>query len=204
MLVLRTSRSGGRSFNGFQWPESGPVEAPDWDPEPRCGHGLHGLAEGRGEWWMLDWAPDAVWQVVEVNDASVVDLGDKIKFPRGNVIYSGDRDGAFKLLAGDKDVREWVCEDPSRAYGYALYVDKEPRDDTRAAACVGPKWAYAYADNMDEKPRDYTRAAACLDPEWAYTYALNVDEKPRDDTRAAACGDPEWENAYNVKLHGKH
>jgi len=33
----------GVSYDGFQWGGRGEwTIAPDWDPEPKCGHGLHG------------------------------------------------------------------------------------------------------------------------------------------------------------------
>ena len=85
------------SRGGFRWPESGPVSAPDWDPEPRCGGGLHGLLWGCGDGVLLDWSPDAKWLVVEVADR-IVDLGGKVKFPRGCVVYCGDRKSATDYL----------------------------------------------------------------------------------------------------------
>ena len=40
--MLRRS-NGGKSYNDFQWNPVGEwTEAPDWDPSPRCGGGLHG------------------------------------------------------------------------------------------------------------------------------------------------------------------
>lgn len=49
VLVLRVCDVDGKSHGGFQWPESGPVAAPDWNPEPRCGGGLHGWLWGEGD-----------------------------------------------------------------------------------------------------------------------------------------------------------
>ena len=43
VLVLRVCAPDMTSRNGFTWPTSGPVSAPDWIPEPECGHGLHRL-----------------------------------------------------------------------------------------------------------------------------------------------------------------
>lgn len=42
VLVLRTCNSDMTGYGGFKWPESGPVEAPDWNPVKSCGQGLHG------------------------------------------------------------------------------------------------------------------------------------------------------------------
>ena len=44
VLVLRTCAADMTAHNGtFTWPESGECAAPDWDPYPSCGRGLHGL-----------------------------------------------------------------------------------------------------------------------------------------------------------------
>jgi len=96
--VLRTCDADMRSYGGFRWPESGPVEAPDWSPESSCGDGLHGLRMGQGAGALLSWEADAKWLVVEVLAADVVDLGGKVKFPRGNVVFCGDQRGATDFL----------------------------------------------------------------------------------------------------------
>lgn len=97
--VLRTCDAHGQSHGGFQWPESGPVEAPDWKPTPECGRGLHGLLHGEGDSYLLNWAADARWLVVEVEVASIVDLGGKVKYPKGVVVYSGDQFHATREIA---------------------------------------------------------------------------------------------------------
>ena len=98
VLCLRTCDAARRGHGGFQWPESGLVEAPDWSPEPRCGEGLHGLLWGEGEASHLRAAADAQWLVVAVDAADIVDLGGKVKFPRGEVVYCGVRDGATTYI----------------------------------------------------------------------------------------------------------
>ena len=45
-LILRTCDANMQSHGGFQWPRSGPVAAPDWNPAPECGNGLHGFLRG--------------------------------------------------------------------------------------------------------------------------------------------------------------
>ncbi len=82
----------------FVWPREGPVSCNDWDPTPKCGHGLHGALRGEGDGRMFNWEDDAVWMVVEVESSEVVDLGGKVKFPRGNVILAGSRDEAIALM----------------------------------------------------------------------------------------------------------
>jgi hypothetical protein len=88
------------SHNRFLWPESGEVSAPDWSEEACCGFGLHGLLKGEGDGDLLNWKPDAKWLVVAVQESEVVDLGgDKVKFPRCRVVYTGDRFTATAIIA---------------------------------------------------------------------------------------------------------
>ncbi len=98
-LILRTCRADMTSHGGFVWPRSGHVAAPDWSPTPSCGGGLHGLLDGQGDGSLLSWLPDAVWLVVRP-DGPVVDLGGKVKFAAGDVLFAGDRAGALALLRG--------------------------------------------------------------------------------------------------------
>ncbi len=100
-LILRTCNADLTSHGGFQWPDNGPVEAPDWDPTPDCGHGLHGLPWGEGDGSLLNWAADARWLVVEVPTDTMVDIEGKVKFPAGTVIHCGDRLSATTYLAAD-------------------------------------------------------------------------------------------------------
>ena len=98
-LVLRTCHADMTSYNGFRWPESGPVEAPDWSPVEMYGHGLHGFKWGEGQGDLADWSPEAKWLVVEVEESTIVDLDGKVKFPRGVVVHCGDRISATAYLA---------------------------------------------------------------------------------------------------------
>jgi hypothetical protein len=97
-LVLRTCKADMTSHGGFRWPESGPVECPDFQPTAECGHGLHGLLWGEGDGGLIDWTERARWLVVEVDAATVVDLNGKVKFPRGTVVHCGDRSSATDYL----------------------------------------------------------------------------------------------------------
>ena len=46
--AIRTTDKDGRSHGGFMWPQTigAIVTAPDWNSEPVCGGGLHGLLDG--------------------------------------------------------------------------------------------------------------------------------------------------------------
>ena len=105
--VLRTCAEDGSSHNGFRWPlEVGAeVVAPDWDPTPECGHGLHGLLRGAGSGNLLCWDTGAKWLVLAVPAAECVDLTGKVKFPRARVVHVGDRSSASALL------REWYPDE---------------------------------------------------------------------------------------------
>ena len=98
-LVLRTCDANLQSYNGFQWPESGPVECPDYQPTSECGYGLHGLLWGEGDGSLLNWDQSAKWLVVRVAvDAELIDLEGKVKFRRGEVVHCGDRLSATGYL----------------------------------------------------------------------------------------------------------
>ena len=101
VLVLRTCNADLTSYDGFRWPESGPVSAPDWNCAPVCGGGLHGLLWGEGDGSLLNWNPDARWLVVRADKGSVVDLGGKVKFPRGEVMFCGARDAAAAYIVAN-------------------------------------------------------------------------------------------------------
>ena len=98
-LVLRTCNSDMTSFDGFKWPKKGAVKAPDWDPKPECGHGLHGLLHGCGDDGLLSKNPNAKWFVVKVLKGTSIDLKGKVKFPKGTVVYAGTREEAVKIIA---------------------------------------------------------------------------------------------------------
>ena len=108
MLFLKTVRSDMTAHGGFKWPPVGEVvEAPDWDPEPQCGGGLHGLPWGEGDGTLLDWSEGAVWVVFESvavdgtasdEEAVLIDNGLKAKCRRARVLYAGTKAGAIKYL----------------------------------------------------------------------------------------------------------
>jgi hypothetical protein len=87
----------------FSWPASGPVECPDWLPEPKCGNGLFGLRGGVGSVEPLQ-HKDAtrLWVVIECAVEDVVDVESngqqKCKFRAGNVVHCGARDEAVALV----------------------------------------------------------------------------------------------------------
>ena len=113
------------SRGGFKWPASGPVAAPDWNPKPACGQGLHGLLWGEGDGQLLDWTEGAKWLVVEVDASSVVDLSGKVKFPSGQVVHCGDCDSATSHLLEHDGSGKAICGAKATAgyYGTATAGD---------------------------------------------------------------------------------
>ena len=111
------------AYNGFKWPESGYVAAPDWDPSPECGRGLHGWARGEGHY--VHEYNDGKWLVVDVLDADVVHLDGKCKFRAGTVVFCGTRQGAVAYLiqtgalTANSDPA-WVCLTPGQAVQVAF------------------------------------------------------------------------------------
>ena len=96
-FLLKTVKADGTARGGFQWPldEGAEVTAPDWDPTPVCGGGLHGLLNGAGSGGLIDWSTDAVWIVAEIPDGeTVVDLDGKVKVRRCIVRHVGDKTSA--------------------------------------------------------------------------------------------------------------
>ena len=100
ILLLRTCDADMRAFGGFEWPREGHIAAPDWSPVAECGRGLHGLVHGVGDASLLTYAetPGANWLVVAADADKLVELRGKAKFPEGEVVYCGDRDGALAYL----------------------------------------------------------------------------------------------------------
>jgi hypothetical protein len=90
--ILRTCNADMTSRCEFKWPEAGVVEAPDWKPTTDCGCGLHGFLWGEGDGTLASWDIDAKWIVARVTEW--IDLGGKVKFPRAEVVFVGDRKAA--------------------------------------------------------------------------------------------------------------
>jgi hypothetical protein len=90
-LFLRTTDKDGKAHGGFQWPREvgAVVTAPDWQPTSSCGQGLHGLMDGLGDASHLSFDADAIWWIVEADDA--IDLVGKHKFASCRVVAFGPR-----------------------------------------------------------------------------------------------------------------
>jgi len=97
-LILRCCKSDGTSRNGFTWPEKGTVAAPDWEPNPECGNGLHGWLRGAGDVNCWTHNLDDLWIVAAVSESDCIDLSGKVKFPSCRVLYRGNRETAVQAV----------------------------------------------------------------------------------------------------------
>ena len=113
VLILKCINADGTSYNGFQWPESGSVMAPDWNDRPECGGGLHGwpwgLAMGDGR--EPDYR-DSRWLVLAALPRDVVDISGKCKSRLVEVIcnevgHRGYINALAKILPGQLS---WVIQ----------------------------------------------------------------------------------------------
>ena len=98
VLVLRTCNSELKSYGGFQWKEKGIVEAPDFKDTKECGNGLHGFLWGEGNVYLASWNDTDKWLVCEVNKNDIIDLGNKVKFPKCKVVFCGNRKEATDYI----------------------------------------------------------------------------------------------------------
>ena len=143
MYGLRKIKIDGKNqFNNFIWPlEVGAeVEAPDWNPVPECGGGLHCLPNASGDWGLLE---GEYWAVLKFNkkDMVWVDFGKsnvkkcKIAFlsenPEGMLKFFDyekfDSKTAYEwgLGAGNRDIMISKVVESDWAYMWALYIGDE-------------------------------------------------------------------------------
>ncbi|MFA6093998.1 MAG: hypothetical protein WC986_13750, partial [Elusimicrobiota bacterium] len=92
------------------------VTAPDWNPAPECGHGIHGWPWGIGLGDGKDLVWSDLWQVYGVAPADIVALGSKVKFRTGVLRYVGTWQGATDYIL--KGQIGWV-QQASRGKGHA-------------------------------------------------------------------------------------
>ena len=144
VLVLKTTKAGGvphclgqgdgkggKIATPFVWPRSGCVVCPDWNPEPKCGGGFHGLEFGEGSWGLLneEGTPREEWRVIRVEQSNLVRLNDndsvKVKFRTGEIVYCGDKAGALALV---------MCGKESMERAVQLSKDQQSGDYSSAAS----------------------------------------------------------------------
>jgi len=100
--MLRRSDAG-KSYGDFQWAPIGEwTEAPDWDPNPICGGGLHGNGPNSKGYW----TDGSDIDFCEIDPQDVVDLyGEKIKAKRSRILLRNELPDGL-TLEGGLDFRE--------------------------------------------------------------------------------------------------
>jgi hypothetical protein len=173
LILRRIPRSrvtdGNGKGNPFHWPEGvgSVVECTDWNPAPKCGHGLHGWpwGWGLGEGCEYDIIDD-IWLVIGCKPEDVVgelDGGCKCKFHLGTIRLEGKFADAINAVKGGhadcvrKSAKESGDSSRQSQSGDSSRQDANGRDCCCAAAAkncrvrVGYRGAFAlaYWDDAD-------------------------------------------------------
>lgn len=167
VLILKTTDHNRRGHGGFKYPESGPVECPDWKPEPTCANGLFGLAWGLGNTTHFSDSPGANWLIIAAEPSDVIRVdewggsGDgKVKFRRGEVVHCGDRDTAIQYLVDHApEGQETIGHGDSDAIALLKLVwDRtEPGSWSRLNAAMQSALKLAIEAHMEFYPWDFKR-----------------------------------------------
>lgn len=163
MYGLRKINITGNHYD-FQWPlEVGAVAtAPDWNPSPECGGGLHVLPNARGSYWLLD---GHYWAVVEFNESDLVMIGsDKGKVPSCKIVYLSESTNG--LLNFFRDVKF----EPENAYKWALHIGDRKH---MKQFVTDPEWAYEWARDIGD--REHMRQFI-TGSYWAYKWACDIGD----------------------------
>jgi hypothetical protein len=185
-LILRKCKKDGSSRNGFVYGQAGDtVTAPNWDPKPECGNGLHGLKQGNGDWDLLHGVD---WLVIEANDEDTVDIdNEKCKFRTGKILYRGDVEGLHQYASvmatnsrsafcwardiGDHEIMKERVIESEWAFNWAInFGDHEIMRDRVTES----KWAYYWAIYSGDKEIMRDRVT---DSEYAYWWAFEIGDR---------------------------
>jgi len=120
--VLRTVRDDLTSYGGYPYPkwteETGPVKVSceDWNPNPECGNGLHGITKENYKYAVYNQYRYSriKWMVIEVDDNpdNFVKITNKVKFKEGNIIYQGnDVEKAIRMVFDDAESLDALLQD---------------------------------------------------------------------------------------------
>ena len=184
-LILRKCNYNGYSSRNFYYGNAGDIATcPDWNPNPRCGNGLHGLKEGNGDWNLLS-GDD--WLVIETNDEDVVNIDkDKCKFRTGKILFRGsDTELAnsefpaklnlnskcaylWAFYIGNHDVMMHKITESEWAYNWAFYIGNH---DVMMHKITDSKFAYYWALNIGNED---VMIDKITESKYAYYWALNI------------------------------
>lgn len=99
--AIKSLPRSGVAYGEFQWPiEAGVyVTCRDWEPSPKCGHGLHAFKNGCGDGTLAYWGIDALWYLLSTDTTNFVDLdGQKCKAEKWFIERVGSLDSIIREL----------------------------------------------------------------------------------------------------------
>lgn len=122
VYVLKVLSPDMKAYGGFQWPEKGRVVAPDWDPRPVCGGGLHGWLNGEGDIRVSNVVdienPLNKWLILKVDEKELVNINDeKVKFKSCTIVFNGTRNKAIDFLRSKNSkpsFTNWIVDEYNR------------------------------------------------------------------------------------------
>ena len=158
-LILRKCWASGYSnFNFFYGNAGDIVTAPDWDPKPECGNGLHGLLEGNGNWDLL---VGSDWLVIEANESDIVNIDNqKCKFRTGKILFRG----TANQLINSEFPNKFNLNEHS-AFNWAYFIGNK---DIMIGKIASSYWAYKWAYNIGDKDVMINKIT---ESKWAYWWA---------------------------------
>ena len=163
--LRKISKDGKNQYNDFVWPlEVGAeVEAPDWNPVPKCGGGLHCLPNTKGNWYLLD---GEYWAVLKFNRKDKIQIdSNKCKVRKCKIVFlSENPEGMLKFFNSNKF-------DSKTAYKWALDIGNQ---DIMIDRITESEWAYKWAYYIGNRDIMIDRIT---ESEWAYYWALFIGNK---------------------------
>jgi hypothetical protein len=139
--LRKIKKDGTNEYNNFVWPLTvgTEVEAPDWNPEPKCGGGLHCLPNANGNWWLLE---GEYWAVLEFDEKDMVQIdNEKCKVKKCKIVFlSENPEGMLKFF----DVSKF---DSHSAYYWTFRIgNRDIMIDCVKKARWAMLWAYFIGD----------------------------------------------------------
>jgi hypothetical protein len=180
VLILRKCKKDGSARNGFVYGKTGDtVTAPDWDPKPECGNGLHGLKQGNGDWNLLE-GDD--WLVIEADEKDIVDIdNEKCKFRTGKILYRGDKEGLHQYASV-------MATDSVPAFYWATYIGDR---DIMIDRVTESEYAFHWALNIGDREIMRDRVT---ESQWAFWWSRQIGDREIMLDRVT---DPLWKWEFN-------
>ena len=186
--LRKISKDGTNPFNEFIWPlEVGAeAEAPDWNPKPECGGGLHCLPNCEGEWDLLDGEYLAVLKF-NLKDMVQID-NEKCKVRKCKIVFlSRNPEGMLQFFdhekfdsqtayywaekIGNKDIMISKIVESEWAYKWARFIGNK---DIMIDKIVGSEWAYYWAANIGNEDIMIDKI---VESKWAYYWGMSIGNK---------------------------